>query len=91
MDNHVWPTIIQNLPWPEVGLTYSYENRGYIKPEKVRLWLSKAFGEGNAKSAVSCPSVMEINLVYLHKMLHVLLRSAVHGLCLANTYITSGI
>jgi hypothetical protein len=54
MDDH-----LQNLKWPRDGLTYSYENRGYIKPEKVALWLSKAFGEGNAKYVVSCPSVVE--------------------------------
>jgi hypothetical protein len=58
MDNPVWPTTVQNLAWPEDGLTYSYENRGYIKPEKVGRWLSKAFGEGNGKYAVSSPGLL---------------------------------
>lgn len=58
MDIHVWPNTIQSLPWPRDGLTYSYEIR-YFVPEKVGLWLSKAFGEGKAKYAVSRPCVVE--------------------------------
>ena len=58
MDNHIWPHTIQSLSWPNEGLTYSYENR-YFVPEKVELWLKKAFGKGKAKYAVSCPYLVE--------------------------------
>lgn len=39
-----WPSQVRNLPWPQTGITYSYENRGYIHPEKLQCWLEKAFG-----------------------------------------------
>jgi hypothetical protein len=48
----VWPNNIKNLSWPRDGITYSYEQRGYIKPEKLARWLEKAFGQGTAKYVV---------------------------------------
>jgi hypothetical protein len=39
-----WPSNIRDMSWPKTGITYSYENRGYIKPEKLQRWLEKAFG-----------------------------------------------
>jgi hypothetical protein len=48
----VWPNNIKSLSWPQDGITYSYEQRGYIKPEKVACWLEKAFGQGTAKYVV---------------------------------------
>ena len=39
-----WPSNVRNLPWPKTGITYSYENRGYVHPEKLKCWLEKAFG-----------------------------------------------
>ena len=48
----VWPNNIKCLSWPRDGITYSYEQRGYIKPEKVARWLEKAFGQGTAKYVV---------------------------------------
>lgn len=39
-----WPSNVRNMPWPKTGITYSYENRGYIHPEKLQRWLEKAFG-----------------------------------------------
>lgn len=48
-----WPQNIRQLHWPRDGITYSFEHRGYIRPEKLDLWLKKAFGEGNAKYVVS--------------------------------------
>jgi hypothetical protein len=48
----VWPNNIKSLSWPRDGITYSYEQRGYIKPEKLARWLEKAFGQGTAKYVV---------------------------------------
>jgi hypothetical protein len=48
----VWPNNIKTLSWPREGITYSYEQRGYIKPEKLARWLEKAFGQGTAKYVV---------------------------------------
>jgi hypothetical protein len=53
MDMNAWPTIIRTLPWPSEGDTYSYEHRGYIKPEKLEHWLLQAFGPNKAKYVVS--------------------------------------
>src|SRR3954454_13484110 len=39
-----WPSNVRNLQWPKTGITYSYENRGYIIPDKLERWLEKAFG-----------------------------------------------
>jgi hypothetical protein len=39
-----WPSNVRNLTWPKTGITYSYENRGYIHPKKLERWLEKAFG-----------------------------------------------
>ena len=50
---HIWPTNIRNLEWPNTGITFSYEQRGYIAPEKIQHWLVQAFGEGNGKYVVS--------------------------------------
>jgi hypothetical protein len=52
MDTHVWPKFVRNMDWPKDGIMYSYEHRGYIRPEKVDLWLRKAFGEENAHFVV---------------------------------------
>jgi hypothetical protein len=41
------------MDWPKEGITYSYEHRGYIRPEKVELWLQKAFGVDKARFVVS--------------------------------------
>ena len=49
-----WPASIEDQTWPEGGTKYSYENR-YIKVEKLKLWLDKAFGPGVAKYAVGPP------------------------------------
>ncbi|KAF7508764.1 hypothetical protein GJ744_008641 [Endocarpon pusillum] len=49
MDIHIWPNNIRNLKWPNEGVTYSYEHRGYMAPEKIEHWLLKAFGDGNGK------------------------------------------
>ncbi|ERF76781.1 hypothetical protein EPUS_02320 [Endocarpon pusillum Z07020] len=49
MDIHIWPNNIRNLKWPNDGITYSYEHRGYMAPEKIEHWLLKAFGDGNGK------------------------------------------
>jgi hypothetical protein len=54
MDTHVWPNFVRTMDWPKEGTTYSYEHRGYIRPEKVELWLLKAFGPGKAKFVVRC-------------------------------------
>ena len=48
-----WPRNISQLYWPKDGIMYSYEHRGYIRPEKLEVWLRKAFGEGKAKYVVS--------------------------------------
>jgi hypothetical protein len=40
-------------PWTSEGDTYSYEHRGYIKPEKLEHWLLQAFGPNKAKYVVS--------------------------------------
>jgi hypothetical protein len=53
MDTHIWPNNIRNLKWPSEGITYSYEQRGYMAPEKIEHWLLKAFGDGNGKYVVS--------------------------------------
>jgi hypothetical protein len=39
-----WPSNVHNMPWPKTGITYSYENRGYIYPEKLQRWLERVFG-----------------------------------------------
>jgi hypothetical protein len=52
METHAWPHFIRSLDWPQDGITYSYEHRGYIRPEKVELWLNKAFGQNKAKFVV---------------------------------------
>jgi hypothetical protein len=58
MDTHVWPTFVQNMEWPKDGMTYSYEHRGYLRPEKIELWLKKAFGPGKARFVVSDSSIL---------------------------------
>ena len=55
MDTHIWPNFVRNMEWPRDGITYSYEHRGYIRPEKVELWLQKAFGDENARFVVCIP------------------------------------
>ena len=57
MDIHVWPNFVCNMDWPKDGITYSYEHRGYIRPEKVELWLKKAFGVDKARYVVSSASI----------------------------------
>lgn len=49
MDTNPWPSSIRSLPWPRDGISYSYEHRGYIKPDKLELWLNRAFGPDKAK------------------------------------------
>jgi hypothetical protein len=50
--NAAWPRNIASLAWPATGITYSYEHRGYIKPEKLERWLAAVFAPGQAKSVV---------------------------------------
>jgi hypothetical protein len=52
-ETHIWPNNIRKLEWPNEGITFSYEQRGYIAPEKIEHWLVHAFGEGNGKYVVS--------------------------------------
>ena len=56
MEQHPWPASIKQLGWPSQGITYSYEHRGYVRPEKVEHWLKSAFGSNRAKYAVSLNS-----------------------------------
>lgn len=56
MDTHsVWPRTVRDIKWPEGGVTYTYEHRGYIRPEKLEYWLTQLFGPGKAKYMV-CPN-----------------------------------
>jgi len=43
-----WPSFIKELEWPAHGVRFHYEDR-YLSPEKLSLWLSRAFGAGNGK------------------------------------------
>jgi hypothetical protein len=52
-ETHIWPNNIRKLEWPSEGITFSYEQRGYIAPEKIEHWLIHAFGPGNGKYVVS--------------------------------------
>jgi hypothetical protein len=49
---NVWPNTIRGMSWPKDGMTYSYEHRGYIRPEKLEHWLTTAFGVNRAKYVV---------------------------------------
>jgi hypothetical protein len=62
MDVHTWPSNILGLSWPKEGITYSYEHRGYIRPEKLEYWLMTAFGPTKAKYAVS--NVHNLNIIF---------------------------
>lgn len=53
MDLNLRLPIVREMDWPSEGITYSYEQRGYIQPEKVNLWLTKAFGPNKASYEVS--------------------------------------
>ena len=72
----VWPNNIKSLSWPRDGITYSYEQRGYIKPEKVARWLEKAFGQGTAKYVVRRLFVSLHRLHESHSLLSGKLRQA---------------
>ncbi|KAK5467374.1 hypothetical protein LTS15_000346 [Exophiala xenobiotica] len=52
MDMNVWPNTIRGMSWPKDGMTYSYEHRGYIRPEKLEHWLTTAFGVNKAKYVI---------------------------------------
>jgi hypothetical protein len=59
MNTHsVWPRTVRDITWPEGGVTYTYEHRGYIRPEKLEYWLNQLFGPGKAKYMV-CPTKMK--------------------------------
>ncbi|KIX10393.1 uncharacterized protein Z518_01475 [Rhinocladiella mackenziei CBS 650.93] len=50
MDVHnAWPSAVRNIKWPTEGVMYTYEHRGYIRPEKLEYWLTQLFGPGKAK------------------------------------------
>jgi hypothetical protein len=54
LDPTSFPAVVTNLTsWPKEGVTYSYENRGYILPKKLQYWLEHAFGKDKAKYRVS--------------------------------------
>ncbi len=55
MDVHsIWPPAVRTgITWPADGVMYTYEHRGYIRPEKLEHWLVELFGEGRAKCIVS--------------------------------------
>ena len=57
-----WPTIVQKLDWPRGGVKFHYEDR-YLSPEKLSLWLRKAFGPGNGKYVVRWISLLSGELV----------------------------
>lgn len=47
-----WPRTVRDIKWPEEGVSYTYEHRGYIRPEKLEYWLTQLFGPGKAKYMV---------------------------------------
>lgn len=49
----VWPNSVRQLRWPASGIEYSYPQSGYVKPDRLKLWLKSAFGAANSESAVS--------------------------------------
>ncbi|KIW56845.1 hypothetical protein PV05_05466 [Exophiala xenobiotica] len=49
MDVHAWPSVVQKVSWPKDGVTYTFEHRGYIRPEKLEYWLTTLFGPQRAK------------------------------------------
>jgi len=52
----VWPKAVRTIvQWPPDGVSYTYEHRGYIRPEKLEHWLMELFGPGKAKYAVCVP------------------------------------
>jgi hypothetical protein len=50
-----WPRTVRDITWPEGGVSYTYEHRGYIRPEKLEYWLTQLFGLGEAKYMVRRP------------------------------------
>jgi hypothetical protein len=46
-----WPGVVLKQPWPKDGVSYIYEHRGYVRPDKLKYWLGQAF-PGKAKCVV---------------------------------------
>lgn len=51
-----WPPILQRQQWPATGVSYCWEDRGYVNPVRLQLWLSHAFGQGKGKFIVCLKS-----------------------------------
>lgn len=50
--SQVWPSVVSSQPWPSKGVSYTYEHRGYVRPEKLEYWLRETFGHGASKYVV---------------------------------------
>ena len=47
-----WPREMRALDWPVGGVSYTYQHRGYVRPEKLAYWLQQTFGHDETNHRV---------------------------------------